>query len=585
MPLDAVCLGAVVEELKAQLINTRIDKVFQPERDEVILSMRGGSGTMRLLICASASNARIHLTDRQKENPASPPMFCMLLRKHLTGARIKEITQPHLERAVDIVMDTFDEMGVRSEKTLTAELMGKHSNIILRGADGRIIDCVKRVDAGMSQLRQVLPGLFYHLPPAQNKRDFLSVGSDELAGLLSAASPDTPADKWLLDSFFGLSPLVCRELVARATGDAGTRLCAFDAHGRERLLAEFEALQHSVNANNFTPNMVLDGDQPYEFSYMEITQYLPKMQSISQESFSRLLESFYSMRDDRERMARRSQELTRLMTSTRDRVARRLAAQMTELEATRNKDRLRQLGDILSANFYTIPKGARRVRLADFFDPEGMEVEIELDERLTPQQNAAAYYKKYTRARTAETKLTEQLIQGRRELDYLDSVLDELSRAASAKELAEIRQELCDTGYISAKGRQSKTKEKASRPLSFVSSSGMHIYAGRNNRQNDLLTMKTASKRDLWLHVQKIHGCHVVIDCSQGEPDDQTITQAAQIAAYYSQARDSHNVPVDYTSVKNVKKPPGAKPGMVIYENFKTAFVVPDRALVESLAE
>ncbi len=585
MPLDAVCLGAVVAELNHQLVNTRIDKVFQPERDEIIISMRGSTGTLRLLICASASNARIHLTDRQKENPASPPMFCMLLRKHLTGARIKNITQPPLERAVDILLDTVDEMGVKSEKILTAELMGKHSNIILRGADGRIIDCVKRVDAGMSQLRQVLPGLFYHLPPGQEKENFLSVNANAFTDMLLSASPDTAADKWLLNSFFGLSPLICRELVSRAAGDTGARLSAFDEFARQRLLTEFEELKSNVKGNNLTPYMVLDGDIPYDFSYMEIKQYLPKMQTERQQTFSQLLESFFSIRDDLERMTRRSQELTKLVTSTRDRVARRLAAQQAELEASQNRDRLRQLGDILSANFYTIQKGAKRARLVDFFDPEGREIEIELNERLSPQQNAAAYYKNYTRSRNAQSKLAVQLEQGQRELDYLESVLDELSRASSAKELAEIKQELCGTGYISVKSKAAKSKEKASRPLTFVSASGMHIYAGRNNRQNDLLTMKTATKRDIWLHVQKIHGCHVIIDCAQGQPDDRTITQAAQIAAYYSQGRDSQNVPVDYTAVKNVKKPPGAKPGMVIYDNFKTAFVTPDRKTIEALTE
>jgi predicted ribosome quality control (RQC) complex YloA/Tae2 family protein len=301
------------------------------------------------------------------------------------------------------------------------------------------------------------------------------------------------------------------------------------------------------------------------------------------ESFSELLETFYSARDDLERSRRRTQVLSKLITNARDRVSRRIAAQQEELKSAQERDRLRQLGDILSANLYTLERGMETARLMDFFDQEGKEIEIKMDVRLTPQQNAALYYKRYARAKNAYEKLMEQLAQGRTELDYLESVLEELSRCSSIRDLAEIRQELADSGYVSRQASAQKGRIKTFNPLTFKSSSGIHFYAGRNNRQNDMLTMKFASKTDVWLHVHLIHGCHVIVDSSQGEPDDRTLTEAASIAAFYSQGRDSQNVPVDYTIVKNVKKPPSSKPGMVIYDHYKTAFVTPDAALAEKL--
>ena len=572
MPLDALCLTAVAGEVRAAVQGGKIDKIYQPTRDEVVLYIRGPAGNVRLLLSANPGHPRAHLTERNRENPEQPPMFCMLLRKHLQGARILELNQPPLERILDFRLETLDELGDRVERRLVLEAMGRSANLLLLDGEGRIVDCTRRVDGDLARgQRQLLPGLFYRQPPAVDKLNPFTLSPEELRLVL--ANPLGKAwDKLLLDSFTGLSPLVARELAFRAGGDS------------EKLAAELEKLGKAVEENHFTAYLLVREGKPVDFTFLPVLQYGPETESIPQESFSALLDDFFSDRESAERVRQRGQDLVKSVTSARDRTARKLGNQARELEATKKRERLRELGDILTSNLHLMEKGMPTFRTMDFYDPKGGEVDIPLDPLLTPQQNAAKYYKEYNKAKTAEEMLTIQIEKGEKELEYLNSVLENIALAEGEKDLQEIRQELTETGYLRRPKTAAKRAKKVSgKPMEFRSSAGLRISVGKNNSQNDLLTTKLAYKSDIWLHTQKIHGSHVILWLEGGEADAQSLTEAAQLAAYFSQARDGRKVPVDYTPVKYVKKPAGARPGMVVYTTYQTAVVEPDAELAKKL--
>ena len=585
MPIDAVFLTSLCDELQQSLLGCRVDKVQQPERDTLLLQMRGPAGGGKLLLTASPNHPRLQLTTLSYENPAQPPMFCMLLRKHLTGGRLLSISQPPMERLAELTFDCIDEMGTPCRKKLILEIMGRNSNLILTGADGRILDCLRRVDFEMSEQRQVLPGLYYHLPPTQGKRNPFDASEDELQSLLSSVRTQKTADAFLLDTFGGLSPLLCRELAFRVFGqvdcDVSSLTDTEKAQAAQRL---FAALQ-TLHTGKKTPTVLLKDERPWDFTCVPILQYEGLVSQQTAPSFSALLDSFYAKRDLLERTRQKTQVLRKTLTNLHNRTARKLANQQKELEATFDREHLRRLGDIVTANLHAISRGQARLTAVDFYDPDMKEIDIPLNPAISPQQNAAKFYKDYQKAKTAEKVLTEQIAKGETELQYLSSVLEELSRAESERDIQEIRQELTDGGYLRQTGQKKKMKLPPTRPMLFRSSDGYEILVGRNNRQNDLLTCKMASKQDIWLHTQKIHGSHVIIACAPETPPDTTVTEAMQLAAFFSQAREGQNVPVDYTRVKNVKKPAGAKPGMVIYDHYTTAVVTPDAALVEKLKE
>ena len=584
MPLDALCLSGIAAELNAAAAGGRIDKIYQPSRDEVVLALRAPAGNVRLLLCANPSRPRAQLTQISRENPDVPPMFCMLLRKHLSGARVMSFEQPHLERVVDIKLEALDELGDRVERRLVLECLGRGANLILLDGEGRIVDCLRRVDGDVSSRRQVLPGMFYRLPPAQDKLDPTALDRAELEGLLARAPEEAQADRWLLDTFSGLSPLVCRELAFRAGGENDVRLNVLGEEGRARLLDGLERLLSAVQEGRFTPTMLLRDSKPFDFTFFPAEQYGGLMERQTFDTFSQLLDRFYEQREALERVRQRGRDLIRSVTNARDRTARKIGLQEQELAATRGRDRLRELGDILTSNFYRMERGMGRLRAEDFYDPEGKEVDIKLDPLLTPQQNAAKYYKEYNKAKTAEGVLTVQLEKGRKELEYLNSVLESIQLAEGERDLQEIRQELTDTGYLrrpsKAKGRERRVSSK---PMEFRSSAGLRISVGKNNTQNDLLTCKQAFKSDIWFHTQKIHGSHVILWTEGGQPDLQSLNEAARLAAWFSQGRESGRVPVDYTPVKYVKKPAGARPGMVVYTTYETAWVEPSEELVKRL--
>lgn len=576
MPLDAICLQGVVGELTPQLTGSRIEKIQQPARDQIILLLRG---SRRLFLNAGANQPRIHLTEQLRDNPSQPPMFCMLLRKHLSGGIIESIRQEPLERVVTLTVLASDELGERSRFTLVWEGMPRRANLILCDRDGRIIDCLRRVDLEAEQDRQVLPGLFYRLPTRQDKRSPLSVTEEEFAALLERAAPDAPLDGWLLNTFTAISPLVARELTVRACGSTDAPVSQGSA-----LWEVFSRWQRTVHENAFTPTLIKRNGSLADFTYGPVTQYGTYAETEIYDSFSHLLDDFYEKREQAERVKQKGRDLLKTATTARDRVRRKLAAQEKELTACLDRDHLRICGELITANLYRMERGQSRLTAQNYYDENCADVDIPLDVRLSPQENAARYFKLYAKAKTAEKYLTAQLQRGGEELQYLESVLQELAQAESEQDFNDIRTELTDGGYLRGRGKKQPGFQRASKPREFRSSAGLRILVGRNNRQNDRLTTKDADKRDIWLHTQKIHGSHVILCTGGAEPDEQSLMEAASLAAYFSQAQGSTKVPVDYTPVKFVKKPAGAKPGMVVYTTYQTMLADPDEELAKRLA-
>ena len=564
MAFDATYMSAVLEEIRA-LGECRVEKIHQPSRDTVIFLLKHREGRAKLLLAANPAAPRLHLTATSPENPAEPPMFCMLLRKHLGSARLVQVRQLPMERAAEFIFDCIDEMGDAVQKKLVAELMGKTCNLYLLGADGRIIDCLRRIGLDAGAKRTALPGMYYQEPEPVQKQHPLEA---DLAAILSAPGADLLCDR-LMDHLGGLSPLVCREAALFAAGDLDARIEGLDMQAVTEKLQLFfqEHLLHPA-AYYYTQ---ADG-MPKQFAFCPIRQYGSCQTA---ESFSGLLDMFYSVRDQKDAMRQKSQAVRKTVNNLCQRLTRKIAIQEKELVATYDRERLRQLGDILTANIHRIQKGQTKIRCEDFYDENMAQVEIPLSPILSPQQNAAKFYKDYSRMKNAEKELTRQIQLATEELSYLRSVLDELSRAGSERELEEIRRELQDTGYLKADSGKKRAKQAKLPPMRFESTDGYPIYVGRNNQQNDELTFRMARKDDLWLHASKVHGSHVIIACAGVTPPDNTITQAAQLAAYYAETGGGQNIAVDMTPVKQVKKILGGKPGMVIYHSYKTVIANP----------
>ncbi len=576
MAIDAICLQAVAGELRPQLLGLRVDKVQQPARDQVVLLFRG----KRLLLNAGAGAPRLQLTEILRDNPAEPPMFCMLLRKHLSGARVAGLTQPPLERLVKIEFDASDELGRAGRRTLVLEAMGRRSNLILLDGEGRVIDSLRRVDADMSAARQVLPGLFYQPPASTGRLPFLEETEAGFAARFTAAAAEKTLDAFLLDQYFGLSPLMARELAFQAAGDVDARV--FQMGGPGPLWRALEDFQNRVRKERFTPVCLLRDGKPLDFACVPVGQYGGAAECVAYPSFSALLDAFYEAREKQERARQRGADLLRAASTARDRLRRKLALQEKEYAATQDRDKLRIQGDLITANLYRMERGQARLECENYYEA-GAPTAIPLDPLLTPQQNAAKYYKRYAKAKTAEKYLREQMDLARRDLEYLESVLAEIAQAETEADYLDIRAELREAGFLKKQGRVKKEKSRPAAPWEFCTSSGLRVLAGRNNRQNDKLTLKDADRRDLWLHTQKIHGSHVILRCAGRTPSEEDIAEAAMVAAWFSQARESGNVPVDYTEVRNVKKPAGGRPGMVIYTTCRTVNVTPEEAAVERL--
>jgi predicted ribosome quality control (RQC) complex YloA/Tae2 family protein len=546
MPIDAFAVTALRIELSAALEGGRIDKITMPAKNEVILSGRAVRGPFRLLLSAQPQRARAHLTAVPRENPQQPPMFCMLLRKHLSNGRFAGIVQPQLERVLHFHWDAADEMGIISRKTLTVEMMGRHSNIILTGADGRVVDCLRRVDPEMSPGRPVLPGLFYRDPPGQGKTDPTHISHADFTALLACKGQNISVTDCLLNTFTAFSPILCRDIASDP-------------------MSRFFEIMQLVKDNDFTPGIIKDGADFFVLPLKTVPQ------TPFDGSLSELLDALYTERGRQEHLSQRASSLIKNARNTRGKLLRKLTLLRREYEQAQDREHLRQKGDLLMANLHKIKRGDGEVTVEDFYNGN-VPLTVILDPSKPPQSNAAALYKAYAKAKNAGAAITGQIAQAERDLEYWESVLDQLSRIGNEHDLLEIRDE------ITPPKQQRGKALKVAMPMRFRSTDGMIFRAGRNNRQNDLLTMKMASKNDIWLHVQKIPGCHVVIETGglkDGTVPERTLAEAAGIAAWFSAAKESPKVPVDYTPVRNVKKPPGAKPGMVIYDKFKTLLVGP----------
>lgn len=556
MALDGIFLHHLKKEIEAFSVGSRIEKIYQPSKEELVFSLRSREGAKKLLLSCKADSARIHFTDYPPENPAKPPMLCMLFRKHLTGSRITAVTQNGLERIIKICADAVNELGDPVSLTIVVEIMGRYSNVILLNEDGIIIDALKRIDENKSQVRCVLPGEVYALPPQQNK---LNLFDDDIERIKERIyQSNKTLSNAFQDAVMGVSPIVCREY------ENGVAI--------EKIR---EYAEHPV------PVAVIR-ETPMDFSFMPVKQYGSLVELKEFETFSALLDFFYYEKVRADRIRQRSGDLFKKLQSLQERAVRKAVNREKELADCRDKDKYRVYGDLLSTNQYNLEKGAPFYDLENYYDNCNI-IRIPVDAALSPSQNAQKYYKEYRKKQIAETKLNGFIEDAKKEAEYLETVIDSLSRAETDSEITEIRNELAETGYLKYKTDKKSKNAKALKPMEFESEEGFKIFVGRNNLMNDRLTLKLSKNYDLWLHTKDIPGSHVVVQNDGREFTDKVIREAAMLAAKNSKAGNSSNVPVDYTIIKNVKKPSGAKPGMVIYVDYKTEFVTPNSAELERI--
>ncbi len=581
MALDGAFLYAIRSEL-LPLIGGRVEKVHQPSREEIIISIRTRQGSNKLYISANAGGARVHITQLSVDNPQTPPMFCMLLRKRLGSGKLIAVRQDGLERILFLDFECVNELGDVVTVTLACEIMGRCSNLVIIDGEGRVIDSIKRVDEDMSRERLVLPGMRYEFPPRDDRLNFLTAEPDEMVSALRAAN-NAELSKALIRVFEGISPILAREWTFFAGRGAHLESSIVDGDQLDRLLFAIKRTREQLTNGECCFSAVSDKEgQLKDFSFVRLSQFGTLMLTKELPSASELLDYFYSERDRVQRTKQRANDLFKLLVNLTERTSRRIAAQREELAACAERDKFKLCGDLISANMYRLKKGDSVAVLENFYEEDCPSVEIKLDVRKTPSQNAQHYYNEYKKAVTAEEKLTVQIEKGEDELQYLDSVFDSLTRASSENDIIQLRLELSEQGYIRS-GLGKAKPPKALPPIEYKSSDGFTILVGRNNRQNDQLTLKFAEKSDIWLHTQTITGSHVLILTDGETPPDTTIEEAAVIAAVNSRGRGSNLVPVDYCLARYVKKPAGAKPGKVIFTNYKTAFVRPDSELEQKL--
>ena len=581
MALDGAFLYAVRNEL-LPLIGGRVEKIHQPSREEVIISIRTRSGSKKLYISSNAGSARVHITENTVDNPQTPPMFCMLLRKRLGSGKLIDIRQDGLERILFLDFECVNELGDVVTVTLACEIMGRCSNLVIISHEGKVIDSIKRVDEDMSRERLVLPGMKYTMPPRDDRLNFLTAEPEEIVSRLRSTEPKE-LSKALIRIFEGISPILAREWAFFAGRGAHLESDTIDGDQLDRLLFVIKRTKGQLENGECCFSVASDKEgQLKDFSFIRLSQFGTLMYTKEIPTASELLDYFYCERDRAARTKQRANDLFKLLMNLTDRTSRRIAAQREELDACADKEHAKLCGDLISANMYRIQKGDSSATVENFYDESCPQMTIELDVRKTPAQNAQHYYNEYKKSVTAEEKLAVQIQKGEEELQYLESVFDSLTRATSENDIIQLRLELREQGYVRYAGGKAKPP-KALPPVEYKSSDGFTILVGRNNKQNDQLSLKFAEKSDIWLHTQLITGSHVLILTDGATPPDKTIEEAAIIAAVNSSGRNSGLVPVDYCLAKFVKKPAGAKPGKVIFTNYKTAFVKPDAELEQSL--
>ena len=573
MALDGIFLRHIKNEIISEALGARVNQIYQPNRDELVLVLRTFEGAKKLLLSSRANSPRVNFCVKTPENPAQPPMFCMLLRKRLGGGKLVNVRQEGCDRVLFLDFECTNELGDLEVLSIVCEIMGMYSNLIVINRDtGVIVDALKRVDLTVSSRRFVLPNIRYELPEPQNKLNILVHTPEEILAAAKNLEAEMPLSKGLLRVIEGISPIVARELEFRVMEGATNRVEGVLTDKLTERLGELKSLTESCSGK---PCVVYREDgRPMDFCFMPVLQYGGYLKAEETDGFSATVDGFYEERDARERMRVKSHSLQKLLSNLIDRTSRKINKQRAELSQCGNREQLRICGDLLHANLYRIERGAEYADVENYYDENGAVMRIKLNPAISPAANAQRYYKEYQKAKTAETVLAEQIEKGQAELEYLESVADAVNRSDSERELSQIREELTEQGYLrQPRGKQQKLQKLP--PKEYTTSDGFTVLVGRNNRQNDLLTLKTASKTDLWFHTKDIHGSHVILKTDGRQPGEKALLEAARLAAYHSKARESSNVPVDYTLVKYVSKPAGAKPGMVIYVNNKTLYVDP----------
>lgn len=582
MALDGVVLSNIIYELKNLLLGGRIDKIYQPEKDEIIISVRSLGNNYKLLLTSSASHARVHLTKIQKDNPAVAPMFCMVLRKHISGGKIIAINQPNFERILNIDIESLNEMGDTTIKTLVIEIMGKHSNIMLLDEQGIIIDSIKHISHDTSSVREVLPGKKYVLPPSQNKLNILQL--DELSFKNILSKKGIKIQNLIYQSYSGISPSLASEICFRANVYADNYFEQLNDNDIKNLFNAFNNLRTIIIENNFSPEIIFDNKTIIDFSSIEMTQYKSYSKQ-KYDSISEVIERFYADKDSSSRIKQKSHDLHRLLMSNIERCIKKKEIQTKTLKDIEQKDKWKLYGELITANVYNIQKGFTNFETVNFYDENSPLVKIKLDSKLTPIENAQKYFNKYNKAKRTFIALQEQIKQNDNELKYLETTLASLDNSFDEENIIEIHSELAEEGYIKKRRIKKGERIKKAKPIHYISSDEFDIYVGKNNKQNDELTLRFASSNDMWLHTKDIPGSHVIIKTKGFDIPKTTIEEAAILAAFYSKGRNSSNVAVDYTLKKNVKKPNGAKPGMVIYEQNKTLYVTPNEQIIKNFEQ
>ncbi len=581
MALDTVTIHHLIDEFNNKLINGRIEKIYQPERDEIMLIIKSYSSTDKLVISANSAQPRIHFSSLQKENPKTAPLFCMLLRKHLQSGKLVGISQINTERIIRFDIESYDEFGDLGTKHLYCEIMGRNSNIILTKDDNKIIDCIKHIDFSVSTVRQLLPGLTYFPPPPQDKTPILSREIENIC--LSFSASGTTPEKEIMSKISGIGPLTAREIVFRAIGTNSPDSSTLTDALRKKINDEINKV--STYPKKACIIFESTSEKIIDFSPFDILQYgeIAKKKYFS--SVNELLFEFYSERDSAERMKQKSSGLVHLLNNNIERIAKKIAILKKTLDDAKRKDEYKIKGDLLTTNLYAITQGETEVTVQNYYSETLSDMKISLNPTLTPAQNAQRYYKLYQKSKTAETEAGKQLENATNDLDYFESTLMLVRNSTSEADLNDIKNELSDLGFIKKQNKKgNKNQKSTSKPHHYVSSDGFDIYVGKNNTQNDYLTLRFANSQDVWFHTKKIHGSHTVIKLGVNKDiPDTTIKEAAMLAAYYSKGRNSSNVPVDYTLIKNVRKPNGAKPGMVIYDYYNTIHITPQIPDIEEI--
>lgn len=572
MAFDGITVSAIKAEIEDKILGGRIDKVYQPEKDEIILGIRSMGQAYKLLLTSNASNPKFHFTQTNPSNPMTPPLFCMVMRKHLQSGKIIKIEQPDFDRILNIYVESLNELGDYSVKKLVLEIMGRHSNIILTDENNTILDCIKHIGHDTSSVREVLPGREYTLPPSQGKINTLELDNNNFNEVLEN-NPSFEIQSVIYKNYTGISPIAASEICYRANVNGSTPVEALTDIQKEIVFNKFAELVEDIKANRFYPeNITNEKGKTIDFSPIEMTQFngleIKKYTSISE-----LIESFYANRDFAYRIGQKTQDLRKLITQNIERCIRKKDIQMQTLRSIKNRDELRLKGELLTANIYSIKKDMTTVELPNYYSENQELVAIELDSNKTPSENAQKYYKAYNKAKRTFEALKDQIKSNDEELAYLESVLTSVNNCTDEQDVKEIRRELREEGYVKKVKNQKDKSKKHSVPLHFISQDGFDIYVGKNNIQNDELTLKFARPRDIWMHTKNIPGSHVIIVANGQTIPDTTLNEGAMLSAFYSKAKNSSKVPVDYTEKKNVKKPNGSKPGFVIYETNKTAYI------------